>query len=179
MSSAVSSKRYAQAIFQIARQKNDFEDWQKSLQKISAVMQDLTFASIMENPRLHFEQKTRLIKEMLGTINPLALNLAYLLVLKGRVRNAVQVADEYESLLDEYRGIKRADIITPIEINDTEKQQFREQLEKLTKSKLRMYFQVDPGLLGGFIARIDGTLIDGSVRNRLNLLKKNISTASK
>lgn len=179
MSTAVSSKRYAQAVFQIAQKKNDFEDWQKSLQKISEIMGNPQFASLMENPRLHFEQKMKLIKEVLGAINPEALNLAYLLVHKGKIKNASQVSEEYESLLDEYKGIKRAEIITPIELDNTEKQRFQQQLEKLTGSKLKMHFQIDPELLGGFIARIDGTLIDGSVKNKLNILKKNISMATK
>ncbi len=176
MSVAVSSKRYAQAIFQIAGENNEFEKWQKSLDEIAKLMLNTELVSVFESPKITFEQKAQLLKNALGQIDTLALNYAYLLVLKNKFKNAAQIAQQYTSLLDESRGIKRSVIITSMPLEDTEKNKLNQQLEKITGHKLESDFEVKPDILGGFIARIDGTLIDGSIRSRLLELKNSIGS---
>ena len=80
MSASVSSKRYALAIFQIAKDRNELDEWQINLGKIADLMQNPDFTAAVENPKLPFELKAKLTREVLGKINPLALNLAYLLI---------------------------------------------------------------------------------------------------
>jgi F-type H+-transporting ATPase subunit delta len=179
MSSALSSKRYAQAIFQIAKSNNDFEAWQRNLNKISALMLNSEFADVIDNPKFRFNQKEKIIRKLLKGIDPLAINLALLLVLKNRLKYAGQIAREYASIYDESRGIKRASFVTAVSLNDTEKKAYTTKLEKLVDSKLNVDFDVDSNIIGGFIARINGTLIDGSLRNRLNILRNQISKYGK
>ena len=104
MPTTVSSRRYAQAAFQIAQQKERLEEWRSDLRKIAKLAQDTEFVSLLENPKLPFELKAKLAQEALGKVNPLALNLAYLLITKGRLSSASQIADEYDRLLDDYRS---------------------------------------------------------------------------
>jgi F-type H+-transporting ATPase subunit delta len=179
MSSLVSSKRYAQAIFQIAGEKNEFEEWQNNLRKIAYIMRDENFALIVESPKLRFEQKSKLIDTILGKIDPFALNFAYLLVVKNKTRSAGEIADQFEVLVDVQKGIKHAEIISAIPLEEAEKNKIVDKLEQIIGLKLRPTFSVNKDILGGFIARIDGSLIDGSIKNRLYLLRNNISTASK
>jgi F-type H+-transporting ATPase subunit delta len=179
MSVAVSSKRYAQAIFAIAMESHALDEWQNNLLKITELMQNDEFSSLMENPKLRFEKKSTLIDAVLGKINPLARNLAYLLVLKNKFKYAGQIADQYISLVDECKGIKKADVITSIPLDDMEKRKLVDRLEKLVESKLRVEFEVDINIIGGFVARINGTLLDGSISNKLAILRNNISLIRK
>ena len=178
MSASVSSKRYAQAIFQIAKDRNELDEWQVNLGKIADLMQNSDFAAAVENPKLSFELKAKLIQAGLGKINPLALNLAYLLIFKNKFRSSVQIAEEYEQLLDEFRGIMRAEITTAVPLSDSDKKIFGQRLETVMESKLHLEFGVDPGILGGIIARIKGSLIDGSIRSKLETMKKNLAGTS-
>lgn len=179
MSIALSSKRYAQAIFQIAKEHNDFDLWHANLKKISDIMNNPSLAYLLDNPKIHFEQKEKIIREALNDIDPLAINLALMLVLKNKFRNASQISAEYDSLHDESKGIKRATFTTAFEPNKDEKIKYTQQIEKLTGTKLIIDFQVDPKIIGGFIARIDGTLINGSVLNKLELLRNQIGKYGK
>ena len=179
MSVAVSSKRYAQAIFEIAMKSHELDEWQNNLKKIAELMQNDEFSALMENPKLRFEKKSQLIDATLGKINPLARNLIYLLVLKNKFKNASQISDQYTSLVDEHKGIKKADVITSIPLDDLEKRSLVDRLEKLVESKLRVNFEVDINIIGGFVARIDGTLLDGSISNKLEILRNNIGQIRK
>lgn len=175
MSATISSKRYAQAIFQIAAEKKDFDKWQTDLKKIAGLITDQEYFMIIDNPIIAFELKAKLTEQKLGSINPLALNLAYLLVAKNKFKDAEQISKEYEHLLDEYYGIKRAEVMTAIELNESDRKNVIARLEKIIGGKAAVEFTVNPAILGGIIARVNGSLIDGSMHSKLNALKKELS----
>ena len=170
-----SVRRYAQAVFEIALESNKLKEWQSDLRKIAKLIQDAEFIALAENPKLPFELKMRLVQERLDETNPMALNLAYLLITKGKLKIAGQLADEYERLLNDYRGIKSADVTTAIALDDAEREILSHHLEAITRKKVIINSQVDPDILGGFIARIDDSLVDGSIRNKLEMLKKSLA----
>jgi len=179
MISTISARRYAQAIFQIAQAKNNLDEWKKELRKLAEVTKDREVLDLIDHPKVLFNLKTELIKQRLGTSNQLVLNLCNLLILKGRLKNADQIADEYENLLDDQRGIKHAVVTTAVSVDETEKHKISDQLEKITGKKVTVKLQVNPNIIGGMVARIEDTLIDGSVRNRLDLLRRDLVEASK
>ena len=179
MISTISARRYAQAIFQIAQAKNNLDEWKKELRKLAEVTKDREAMDLIDHPKVAFNLKAELIKQRLNTTNELVLNLCNLLILKGRLKNADQIADEYESLLDTQRGIKHAVVTTAVAVDETEKQKITSQLEKITGKKVTVKLQVNPNIIGGMVARIEDTLIDGSVRNRLDLLRRDLAEASK
>jgi F-type H+-transporting ATPase subunit delta len=171
----ISVKRYAQAVFEIALESDKLKEWQSNLQKITQLVQDTEFTALAENPKLPFELKAKLVQEKLGKINPMALNLVYLLMTKGKLKNVGQIADEYERLLNDHYGIKSADVTTAIELDASESERLGHHLEEITGKKIRINSQIDPDIIGGFIARIDDSLIDGSIRNKLDMLKKSLA----
>ncbi|UCH50399.1 MAG: ATP synthase F1 subunit delta [Chloroflexota bacterium] len=170
-----SVKRYAQAVFEIALEGNKLKEWQSNLGKIAQLTRDTEFAALVENPKIPSQLKEKLVREILGKINPMALNLAYLLISKGKLKDAGQIADEYERLLNDHQGIKTAEVTTAIALDNTEREKLSRHFEELTGKKVRINAQVNPDILGGFIARIDDSLIDGSIRNKLETLKKSLA----
>ena len=179
MISTISARRFAQAIFQIAQAGKNLEEWKKELRRITEMMSDKQVADIIDHPKVPFNLKAELVKQRLNTSDQLVLNLCYLLILKGRLKNINQIADEYEGLLDEQQGIKHAVVTTAVPVDDAEKQKITGQLEKITGKKVTVKLQVNPSILGGMVARIEDTLIDGSVRNRLDILRRDLVEASK
>ncbi|MGD0854983.1 MAG: ATP synthase F1 subunit delta [Dehalococcoidia bacterium] len=179
MISTISARRYAQAIFQIAQAKNNLDEWKKELLKLAHITKDKEVMDLIDHPKVLFNLKAELIKQRLDTSNELVLNLCYLLILKGRLKNADQISDQYDNLLDAQRGIKHAVVTTAVAVDETEKQKITSQLEKITGKKVTVKLQVNPNIIGGMVARIEDTLIDGSIRNRLDLLRRDLAEASK
>jgi F-type H+-transporting ATPase subunit delta len=179
MAVTTSVKRYAQAVFEIALEGNKLKAWQSELKKIARLTEDTEFMALVENPKLTPELKAKLAQERLGKINRLALNLAYLLIFKGKLKSAGQIVDEYEHLLDDHQGIRHAKVITAVPLDDTDKEKLRQHLETIVEKKVSLSLQVDPNILGGFVARIDDHLIDGSIRNKLDELKKSLAETKK
>jgi F-type H+-transporting ATPase subunit delta len=179
MISTISARRYAQAIFQIAQPGNRLDEWKKELHNLSALMRDQQIADLIDHPKTPFNLKAELLKQKLNTTNELFLNFCYLLVLKGRLKSAEQISDEFDNLIDELRGIKHATVTTAVPVDETETRKITAQLEKITGKKIIVKLQVNPAILGGMVARIEDTLIDGSVRNKLDMLRRDLAEASK
>lgn len=168
------ARRYSQAIFEIALETKELDRWQSDLKKIVNVVGDVTFATLLESPKLHFDDKARLLSERLESINPLALNLVLLLVTRGRLGIIGDIADEYQRLLDSYRGIEPAEVTTAVPLNDEDKVKLAEHLGAIVGKKVVLKCEVDPNLIGGVTARIGGKLLDGSTRSKLLALKREL-----
>ena len=176
MARRIYARRYSQAVFNIALERNELDRWQSDLKKIASLGEDATFIALLENPKLHFEDKAWLLSERLGDINPLALNLVYLLVTRGRLSIAGDIADGYQRLLDSYRGIERAEVTTAIPLDDEDRQRLEEHLGAAVGKKVVLKPKVDSGLVGGIIARVGDKLLDGSTHSKLMALKNELAS---
>ena len=179
MARRVYARRYSQAVFTIALERNELDRWQYDLGKIAGLVQDEAVLAWLESPKLHFEEKAKLLSEQLGDMNPLALNLTYLLVTKGRAGMIGEIADEYQLLLDNYHGIEQAEVTTAVPLDDKDKSRLAEYLGAAVGKKVVLKPEVDSSLVGGIIARISGKLLDGSTRSRLTALRNELAGAGR
>jgi len=169
-----SGKRYAQAVFELALERNEFESWQESLEKLAGLTGDEELMALLENPKLSFDAKKSLLQERLGEINPLALNLAFLLASRGRLRIVSSISQQYNVLLEMLHGVDHAEVITVLPLADEDKEVISRRLGDMIGRKIIIDAQVDPAIIGGFRARVGDMLIDGSVRHRLEALRKSL-----
>ena len=72
MARKANARRYAQAVFEMALEKKELERWQSDLQKIVGVVSDNDFLAAMESPKIKLDDKSRLLSEILGDINPMS-----------------------------------------------------------------------------------------------------------
>jgi len=168
------ARRYSQAVFEIALETKELDRWQSDLKKVVSVVGDAAFMALLESPRFHFEDKARLLSERLENINPIALNLVLLLVTRGRLGIIGDIADGYQRRLDSYRGIEPAEVTTAVPLDDKDKAKLAEHLGVIVGKKVKLKCEVDPGLIGGIVARIGDKLLDGSTHSKLMALKREL-----
>ncbi|MFA4836579.1 MAG: ATP synthase F1 subunit delta [Dehalococcoidia bacterium] len=177
MAGEIAAKRHAQAVFQIAQEKGDLEKWRSDLNLMAAVFSDSELLPILENPKIRFEDKARAVVQGLTGAGEMALNLAKLLILKRRAKIMPQIALEYGRLVDIHQGIGHAEVTTAAPIDQSTQESLQAHLAKITGSKIALEVKVDPGIIGGFVARVGDKVIDGSVRSRLQNLKQKMIQA--
>jgi len=171
------AKRFSQAVFEIALEHQEIEKWQSDLQRVAILAQNEEFVSVMENPKFPFEDKAQLLKKQLDGIGQMALNLTYILTDQGNFSLITPVYAGFQELFDDYRGIQKAEIITAIPIDEEERVKMAERLGEITQKKIIVTEKVDPGIIGGIIARVGGRIIDGSTRSRLAAMRNELSGA--
>ena len=167
-------RRYAQAIFELALEKNELERWQSDLLKISGAIEDEEFLAALESPKIAFKKKSELLAKRLTDLNPLAMNLVYLLVARSGIGMVGDIAAEYQRLLDSSRGIEQAEVITAVPLDENDMKKLTENLSAVAGKEVVVKAEVEPDILGGIIARIGGKLLDGSTRSKLAALKREL-----
>ena len=171
MPSGGSARRYAQAVFDIAREQDTLDQWRDDLQTIADVLGLPDVQAFVESPRVSEENKQQLLDQHLDSAAPLARNLAMILVRRNRSHLAQAILDGYLAMLDEERGIVAASVTSAEPMDDDLQEQVRELLNRQVGRDLRLSIDVDPEIIGGFVARVGDRVLDGSTRSRLRNLR--------
>jgi len=180
MARPASARRFAQAAFEIALEKGELDRWRSDLKELAEAVKLPELFAFLESPKVHFQDKAKLLAQRLEGINPLVVNLAYLLTVRNRLGLAAQIVEEYERLVDAHRGIKHAVVTTAVPLTPEDQQKLSQALAQLIGGQVVVESQVDPNIVGGLVARIDDKLLDGSTRSKLESLKQNLAeTTSK
>ena len=177
MARVASAKRHAQAVFQIAKEKSEVEKWRSELKTIASTLADPQLRAILEAPKIRLSDKQNLVNKVLPDISQLALNFVYLLVARQRLSILEQIVSEYELMADAHAGLEHAKVITAVPIDEENKKKLSERLAALTGKKILLTTEVDPAIIGGFIAQVGDELIDGSTRSKLESLKRRLIQA--
>lgn len=167
-------RNYAEALLTLGRKAEDTAGWGAMIQQVaSAIESDATLARFLESPRIAGEQKSLVITKALGDRVP----RLFLKFLQQLVRNRRQmlipaIAAEYATLRDAAEGIVHARVTVARPADDAETNAIAAQLSKVVGKQVVPHVAVDPTILGGVVVRIGDTVMDGSVRRKLSLLRR-------
>jgi F-type H+-transporting ATPase subunit delta len=175
----VRTRRYSQSVFELALENKEIDSWLNDLQRMAAAASIPEFASVMDNPRFSYENKSKLLAGALKGISLKAMNLANILVRKGNFGMIEAIYTDYHRLLDRYRGIAKAEVTTSVPLDEQQKTKLAGSLSRLIGKKVVVSTRVDPGIIGGMIARVDGKIIDGSTGSRLAAMKNELINAER
>ena len=164
------ARRYAQAVFQIALERDALDDWAGDLTLLAAAASDRDFAALLEAPGVALDMKLGHIGEVLANAGPLARNLLGLLAQRGQVHLAPAIREEFGRHVDEHRGVARADVVTAVALDDAQRGRVERFLGELSGKRVVVAESVDGSILGGIVARVGDVLVDGSLRTRLRVL---------
>ena len=178
MSTKGSSKRYAEVIFVLAEERQELEAWIPRLQALVEMVEIQEFRTFLESPHIHMDEKVSVIQDILRKESPLVKNLLALLTLKRHLRLVPAILQEYQHLANASLGVQVAQVVTAVPLEPEEQAQIAEYLSKMVNREVRIRPQVDSTLLGGFVARLQDRLIDGSTRTRLLELRRQLLTGS-
>jgi len=174
MAATVKAMRYARAAFEIAREQGRLDKWQADLEEVAAIVAEPLVLAFLESPKVGFKEKADLLKAQLKSVEPLVLNLLYLLIEKGHIRIISEVAAGYRRLLESHRGIEQAEVITAVPLSGAELEGLKKRLGRVVGKEIVLKTRVDPALISGMVARVGDKVIDGSTRSRLAVLKREL-----
>ena len=175
MAKAIAARRYATAVFQIALERDTADQWLEELKALGSVASTSGVAAFMVDPDVRMEKKLQVAREGFANLSPMAQNLAFFLIQRGHFTILPRVYQEYETMLNDHRGIAVAEITTAISMSAEESATIEAHLAQITGKKILMQQKVDPAILGGIVAKLGDRLIDGSLSGKLAALKKQLN----
>ena len=159
----VAAKRYAEAAYLLARERGNEEAWSDGLAAIDALLGDERAQALFESTRVPPSQKLALVERALAGADPLVLNLARLLVRRRRTSLGPQIAEAFQELIDQAKGISHATVTSAVPLSPDDRQAVEQKLREITGGEVILDTAVDEGILGGLIVRIGDRLIDGAI----------------
>lgn len=171
--------RYAQALFDMAKAKNQLDAQLADLIKVQLIFRDhepLTRA--LQSPTVPTPVKKSILQKVLhGRVPDTTLHFFYVLVDKGREVYVDSVVESYRELLRQSRDEIKVIVQSPDKLDDNLVKQVEASMKSYTGKKVELEFEVVPELLGGLVFRIGDRIIDGSIRHQLNQIHERLSKA--
>ena len=174
MPSRVSGKRYAQAIFELASEQDQLDQWDIDLDFVNSVFQDEEFRGLLKHADVPIADKMRATDAVLQEIHPLVRNMVNLLVTKGLVDVVGDLREAYGDLLDEHRGRQRVQVTSAVQLEPQELERITRFVADLVRKEVVVTTNVDDSILGGVVIQIGDRLLDGSTRSQLDSLRNRI-----
>lgn len=174
MQSSTISRNYAETLLTLARKADDTTGWGNMFAQLaSAIQTDATLRLFLYSPRVAVAKKTEVLSKALGDRVPaLFLRFVQHLVMNRRQNMIPEISAEYSSMLDAAEGRVFARVTLSRDVSDAEKDAIGAQLSTKLGKKVVPVIVVDPAILGGIIVRMGDTVMDGSVRRKLSLLRR-------
>lgn len=169
------ARRYAGAMFELARKQNALDRTLEDLQGIARLFAHRKLAYLLREPKVPAKRKETALRESLTSrVLPTSLNLALLLVQRELVEIMPGIASEYEQFLLNYRNQAVAEVTSATPLDEAQSAQVKQALERATGKTILMNTRTDPSIIGGIVARVGDEVIDGSVRYRLKALQQQL-----
>ncbi|MEP6765575.1 MAG: F0F1 ATP synthase subunit delta [Gemmatimonadaceae bacterium] len=174
MQSSTISRNYAETLLILARKAEDTAGWGATLAQLaSAINADKTLRLFLESPRVAVSKKIEILAKALNDKVPyLFLRFLQQLVRNRRQNMIAEISAEYTTMLDKDENRVFARVTVSRELSDAERESISAQLTKNLGKKVVPQVVVDPAILGGIIVRVGDTVMDGSVRRKLSLLRR-------
>lgn len=172
------ARRYAQAIFQLALEKGQFDQWILDIEWMLSATQDQEALVLLELPGLKPEQRLSTIKKALPDLSEFGANFMSILAENQGLKMLTRVQESLQGMIDEYQGIIRGKVTTAIDLDAAGLSKVRADLKGKWGKEVILETQNDPTIIGGMILRVGDHVIDGSTRGRLNSLRQELSERS-
>ena len=167
------ASRYADALFDLARENNKINEYSgelKSLRDFFAENADL--CACMQHPEISFKDKASLLNRLLeGHISKDIVSTLLLLIKKGHEPNAQVLYDLFYKRTLEYERKIVAQVSSPYPLSDNEKNNLASAIKNYVGKDVLLETNVDESIIAGLIITVQGRVIDGSAKSILERIK--------
>lgn len=180
MQDSAAATRYAQAFVSLAHERKELDPAISDLEAMVQILETQPMLrKLLTNPEISSKEKQGVLEHLLGKkVSGLTLKFLSQLLWKNRLPMLSIVLDEIKRLRDQVEGVVRGKLKSarPIEADQTKR--LTTVLERELGKRVILSPAIDPALIGGFIVQFDSFVFDGSTRNELDLLHKQLAQAN-
>jgi len=170
------ARNYAEALFDSALKHDAVHDFDSAMQTVALLLDEHPdFHLFLVTPRIDAEDKKRMVRKTFGSKLPQqVVNFILLTIDKRRQRLLGEIASEYAALVDEHMGRAHVEVSVARPIDDATAQDIGVRLSALLGKTAIPHVRVQPELLGGIVVRSGDTIYDGSLRRRLERMRRQL-----
>ena len=172
------ARRYARALIEVAKERAGLDSVQAQLEALAqAVTETSELDDLIKNPAYSRAERWAVLQAVmnaLGAVEPLLQNFIRLVVDRDRIAYLGDIARVFRDMADSLAGRVRGRVTAAAPLPEESVTAIKKGLERLTDRQVILEASVEPGLLGGVVARVGSMVYDGSLRSRLNELRQEL-----
>ena len=170
------ARNYAQALLELASkdtQDSVLNELKTLIEGISQIKEAWRF---FENPGVSKENKKKIIESLKPKVSQTTFNFLNLLIDKNRFGILPDIQNQFNKLVNKSKGIVTAEVYSAIELDANTLEEIRHNLEKTLEQneKVTVESNIEPSLIGGLKVKVNDLVYDGSIKGRLENLKRRI-----
>jgi len=177
MSNETVSRRYATALADVVIKSGEVENVKSELKTWEQMLAEHSgLDDAFRNPAIAHMNKEKVLESLIERSKPSTTTSNFLRVLlrNGRLTDLTSINDRFATVLEERSGSVVANVLSARELNDSQRNELKTNLERLTGKQIKFDFNIDPNLIGGVVTRIGSTIYDSSVKTQLENLKEEL-----
>lgn len=170
------SSRYAESLFELAKEEGTIETYSKDMLKVQEVFStDSSFVQFFSHVAIEDEIKINLLdKSFNGQVSLYVLNFLKLLVSKRRIRHILDICKHFQSLCNDYFGIKVGKVYSAYNLTKEEITKIENAMSLKENKKVQLKLIIDESLIGGIKVEIDNHVYDDSLSYKLESLRNEL-----
>jgi F-type H+-transporting ATPase subunit delta len=167
------ARNYADVLVELARRASDLDGWGGMIDEVAAAIQsDVRLSRFLESPRVSAERKNEILAQAFADRLPRPfVRFLQALIAHRRQHLVAEIALAYHAIVDEVQNRVHASVTVAREPDARLSHDIGTQLSRVLGKTVVPHFVVRPDILGGTIVRVGDTVMDGSVRRRLNTMR--------
>ena len=174
----LASKKWAKALIELTQEDEGISK-EEVLSDLRGVAENIEnseeLKNVINNPSISAEEKQIVISKLFqNRVMPIFYNFLFALNLKKRMNLISEIADEFEKELEELKNIVRVDITSAIDLSDERKNDIRNRIAEKLQKDVKVSWGVDADIIAGLIFNINDTVVDNSIKNKLDKLTEKI-----
>jgi len=172
--------RYARGFFILTEKRGETVRALEDLKGLNEVVKPGSrVGNVLAGPGVRLIDKREALRRGLeGKVAHTVVLFVDLLLRKKRLAEFATIVAEFEALVEKAQGIRRAHVVSAVPLTAAEIERLHAELERHTRSKIRLTAEVDPKLVGGALVRIGGHVIDRSVATLLRAIEAQLAEAT-
>ena len=172
---AVAQRMYARALLEAATEEGSLDLVREELGDFAAAAGEPgPLHELLRNPQVDPRAKVSILEPVLGDFDELVRNFVLLLAERGRAAEIDEVHREFEELAAAEAGELTVELTTAVELDEDEAARIAAQIQQASGRKVEATRRVDPDLIGGIVLQAGSLRLDGSVRGRLERLRRDL-----
>lgn len=172
---ATLARPYAKAVFDLAKSSNTLDQWSRMLAFLTEAGDNEKIRQMLESPDLPAEVKAHRLVSICGEVlNERARNLVGLLARNKRLGVIGEIREQFEARKAEEERVLDVEVVTAYELSPEQSERLSDALKRKFEREVNLTGRVDRDVLGGAVIRAGDTVIDASLRGRLNRLAETL-----
>ena len=168
------ARSYAETLFELADRNDRLDEYGDGIETVARLLEeDATFRLFLETPRIDDEDKKAVVREAFGNALPRhVLNFVLLTIDKRRQRLLRRISSEFHALLDARMGREHVQVTVARPVDEATRRMIADRLSAAFGKEAIPHVRVQPEIVGGLVVRTGDTIYDGSVRRRLDGMRR-------